>query len=115
MKQSEFVYRIIHVLHHLGEPVMAIDTRSTTDAEIFTEVLTAGASSVNPELARWLLTLRFTPRQQARMQQLAESGNERELTPQEHSEVERFRRIGTMLSTLHSQARLTLQSTARSA
>jgi hypothetical protein len=89
---------------------MTTTTLPTTEAEIFAEIMSGRDSQFTPEIARLVLTWRFTPRQQQRMQQLAELGNERELNAAERAEAERFRRIGTLLTTLHSKARLVLQS-----
>lgn len=88
---------------------MTTTTIPTNDAEIFAEVL-SGGSDLAPEIAQWLLTVKFNSRQQARMQELASLANERALTVHEQAEVDRYRRIGTMLSTLHSLARKALQA-----
>ncbi|MEX2177038.1 MAG: hypothetical protein WD872_21930 [Pirellulaceae bacterium] len=88
---------------------MAIDAPAQSDAEILAEVFATGDSAMFPELARWILSLHFTQVQQARVQNLAELGNERTLSPAECAEVEKFRRVGNLLTLLRSKARLALR------
>ena len=86
-----------------------------TDADILLEVIAQHESRLSPESARQILALRFTPRQRARMEELADRANAGELSADEKQEMDRFARIGTLLSTIHSKARLALQSLPRSA
>jgi hypothetical protein len=86
-----------------------------TDADILLEIVAQHESRLSPEAARQILTWKFTPRQRARMEELADRGNGGELSAEERQEMDRFARISTMLSTMHSKARLALQAMPRSA
>jgi hypothetical protein len=93
---------------------MSIDAPPIAEADLFAEVLSAGEATLNLDLARWLLTLRFTPTQQARVQFLADRANAGTLTDEERIESENYRRVGNLLSLLQSKARLALQHASRS-
>jgi hypothetical protein len=93
---------------------MPADATATLDADILLEALTRG-EEVNPEMARWLLDLRFTERQKSRMLELADRNNEGTLLPAEREEMFRYAHIGTTLSILHSKARLALRREVQSA
>jgi hypothetical protein len=94
---------------------MTVATLPPTDAGILAEVISGGEPTFSPDTARWILSLRFTERQQTRMLDLAERNNAGELTPAEREEMLRYAHIGTTLSTLHSKARLALRAEPRSA
>ena len=94
---------------------MAVDAPSVVEADVLAEVLSAGQSTMSTELAQWLLTLHFTEVQQHRVQILADKGNEGTLTEAERLEVEKYRRVGNILSLLQSKARLALKRSGRSA
>jgi hypothetical protein len=93
-----------------------MDTVTTGPAgtEILLEILTGG-QPLSPDVAQWLLTLKFTEKQQSRMLNLAERGNEGSLLPGEREEMCRFADVGDLLSILHSKARMALREVVRSA
>jgi hypothetical protein len=85
-----------------------------TDADVLAEVLAAGEVTFKPDIARWLLNLAFTEPQQARVVELVEKGNRGTLTTDEHEELHRYLRIGSILNILGAKARLALRDSARS-
>lgn len=80
-----------------------------SEASILSDVIAPDRPSFTRELAQWLTTLRFTEHQRSRIVELADKGNRGELTPPEHEELDRFRRIGMLLNLLQSKAELSLR------
>jgi hypothetical protein len=81
-----------------------------TDADILLEVLTSGEATITPDVARQILAMRFTEKQKARMETLADRNSSGTLTSQERQEMLSFANLGTTLSILHSKARLALRN-----
>jgi hypothetical protein len=88
---------------------MATDTLAMTEAEILLTVLTGESGELEPKVARWLLTLRLTDKQRARMLDLADRNNAGTLTAAEREEMFRYAQVGNTLSILHAKARLALR------
>ena len=63
----------------------------------------------NPDVARYLLTLRFPPSDIKRMNQLAEKARAGSLMLEEQIELDDYERVGTVLSLMKSKARQTLK------
>lgn len=63
---------------------------------------------LSPEKAEAIVSLDFSPNDQARMCELMERNNQGTLTDSERAEMEGFRRVGTLLGILQSRARLAL-------
>ena len=59
----------------------------------------------NPDVARYLLTLRFPASDLKRMNHLAEKARAGSLTLEEQIELDDYERVGTVLSLLKSKAR----------
>jgi hypothetical protein len=64
---------------------------------------------LTPEVARGVLRLSFPQRDRDRMHELSAKARAGTLTAEEDSEMEEFERVGALLSTLKSKARLTLK------
>ena len=60
--------------------------------------------------ARYILTLGFDERDQARMRELAESNQEGAFEPKERDELQNYVYAGHMLALLHSKARRSLKA-----
>ena len=60
-------------------------------------------------VARFLLGLKFTDADVARMHDLAEKARSGRLTAAESAEAEAYGRIGSVLTILHSKARMALR------
>ena len=66
-------------------------------------------SGLDPDLARYLLTLDFRPTDIDRMNVLAEKAGEGALTESEAAELESYRHIGHLLALIQSKARASLK------
>jgi hypothetical protein len=62
------------------------------------------------EAARAILRLRFSPRDQARMNRLAAKNREGTLKPEEEEELNNYLRVGQTLGILQSKARRSLRT-----
>ena len=62
----------------------------------------------SPEKAEAIVSLAFSPEDEERMRELMERNNQGPLTDTERTEMEGFRRVGTLLGILQSRARLAL-------
>jgi hypothetical protein len=87
---------------------MAASLELPSELEILTDVIVPDSPDLPRESAEWLLSLKFSDKQQSRIAQLLEKGNRGELLPAEHEALDRFRRIGMMLNLLRAKAELSL-------
>ena len=61
------------------------------------------------ETATYLLSLRFSEADHARMQDLMDKSNEGTLTPEDEIEFDNYLHIANLLTIMHSQARVALR------
>jgi hypothetical protein len=80
-----------------------------TEATILGRVLSHEHGQIPPEVARYLVDLTFSDRDQARMHDLAVRNQQGALTPSEKEELFAFARAGTVLAILQSKARRALE------
>jgi hypothetical protein len=78
--------------------------------DVLREILKPGEGTLPPELAEYLLTLRFNDARLARVKELAEKSNDGTLTPSEREEFESYVFLGDLLALIHSKARLSLKN-----
>ena len=78
------------------------------EVAILARILDGEDGRLSPELARYLLDLRLTARDEARMHELAARNQEDDLSPEEKQEMFAFGKAATLLSILKSKARRTL-------
>ena len=64
---------------------------------------------IDPDSARAVLSMRFSPADEQRMQELMEKNNREILGPDERAEMEAFRRIGSFLAIAQAKARVQLK------
>ncbi|MBI3407497.1 MAG: hypothetical protein HY040_03970 [Planctomycetes bacterium] len=64
---------------------------------------------MSSRLARYVLTLGFSAREQAHMEELAVRNQAGRLTPDEHGELLNYVNAGHLLALLHSKARKALK------
>ncbi len=64
---------------------------------------------VEINVAKALLTLRFSTAQRERMRELLDKNNCGTITPAEHAEMEDYRSVGGFVDLLQAKARLTLK------
>lgn len=79
-----------------------------SEVAILGRVLTE-SQELTPELARHLLSLRFSPADQARMTGLVEKNKSEQLTDAEQQEMLGYDKAGCLLGVLHSKARQCLR------
>jgi hypothetical protein len=84
--------------------------RDTSETAILSRVFGSSRELLSPDLARYLLGLRFDSEDQARIHELADKNQEGRISPQELQELDGYVRIGDLLAILQSQARKTLKS-----
>jgi hypothetical protein len=85
------------------------DKSKTSEFAIFARLLSNHKGDMSPRLARYILTLGFTIKEQARMEQLAVRNQEGRLSPDEHNELMNYVKAGHLLALLHSKARKALR------
>jgi hypothetical protein len=61
---------------------------------------------VSPDSAQAVLSMRFPPDDERRMQELMEKNNQGTILDEEKTEMEAFRRIGSILAIMQAKARL---------
>lgn len=65
---------------------------------------------VSRDSAHAVLSIHFSPDDEHRMRELMEKNNDGTITPEEQTEMEAFRRIGSFLAILQAKARLQLRN-----
>jgi hypothetical protein len=80
-----------------------------TEATILGRVLGNEHGQIPPEVARYLVDLTFSDRDQARMHDLAVRNQQGALSPAEKEELFAFARADTVLAILQSKARRVLK------
>jgi len=81
-----------------------------TEVEILSQVVQPNNGDLPPEMASFLLGLKFDDQSIQHMSDLALRHNQGLLTPPEIQEMEHYRRVGNFLNLLHAKARLSLQT-----
>jgi hypothetical protein len=82
----------------------------TSEIAIFARLIKADDGDLSRQLARYVLTLGFDDRDQARMRELAERNQEGTLGTKERAELRNYVKAGHMLALLHSKARRSLKA-----
>jgi len=86
-----------------------VNARVIDEFEIWAKIFRIESEDMGSELARMILQLRIPADVQSRVDELATENNCHGLPDQEFRELETYVRIGTILSTLKSRARLALK------
>ena len=79
-----------------------------SEADILRDVVESTESAMTPDAARSLLQLRFSTRDRQRMRKLLDRNNRGTITDAELALLDRYRRVGTLIDLLQSEARLIL-------
>ena len=82
-----------------------------TELDILADVISPRRATLQPEVARTILTWKFPAKSTARMNRLAELNSSGKITADEREELERFLRVGSLINLAQSKARLSLQAT----
>ena len=93
---------------------MATSIDAVSDARILSDVIAPERPDFAPEMARSVLSLRFSETQNARMRELAARNGQGTITETERAEMESYRRVGNLLALLQAKARLSLKHAAQS-
>lgn len=78
------------------------------EAAIWARLMDSQSQDLAPEAARYLLSLGFGQRDQARMQELADRSQAGILTEDEATELDSYLHVGNLLAVMQSKARLAL-------
>jgi len=89
---------------------MVYQTTHGTEAAILQRMIDPESETLDPSLARHILTLDFKPADHERMDDLAAKAQESALTEDEKTELESYLNIGHFLALLQSKARLSLRN-----
>ena len=82
--------------------------KTLSESDIMSELVSPEGGGFAPDAARALLTLHFTPRQVARLNELAEKNRLDSLSDLEKDELEKYMHVGNFLSLVKAKARLSL-------
>ena len=72
------------------------------------ELVSTEGGGFDPDAAKALLALHFTPEAVARLNELAEKNRSDSISAKEKAEMEKFMRVGNFLSLIKAKARLSL-------
>ncbi len=89
------------------------NSESTSEIAIFARLIKADKGDLARSLARYILTLGFSPEDESRMRDLAERNQESGLSSLEQEELRNYVTAGHMLALLHSKARMSLRAKKR--
>jgi hypothetical protein len=87
---------------------------SEKEVAILDRLLEPERPSLDPGVARAILTIEFQEADLARMNELAEKAREGKLTSEEQGELDSYERVGTFLSLFKSKARKSLRKSSGS-
>jgi uncharacterized protein YnzC (UPF0291/DUF896 family) len=83
-----------------------------TEADILDHVISPHQPGLPPEFARAILELHFDQPALERMNDLAEKNRAGTLSAAEHTEMEKYMRVGQFLNLLQAKARVSLRETS---
>lgn len=95
--------------------ITTINSTQESDALLLLDLLAPDDAVLPPDVAHWLLSIKFSDEQRSRMLDLADRGNLGTLASQEREEMQCYSRVGDVLSILHIKARLSLRQSVHSA
>jgi hypothetical protein len=81
----------------------------TCEAAIMSRLIGPEDDRLTAEAAEALLTIRFASSELDRMHELAVKNQDGQITAEERTEMENYRRVGLLLDLMHSKARRALK------
>jgi hypothetical protein len=87
---------------------------SNTEVAILSRAILPENGDLSVEAARAILAFKLDPRDQERVNNLAQRNQNDELTIDERQELDRYRHAGLVLDLMRSKARLTLRRSGKS-
>jgi hypothetical protein len=94
---------------------MTTTQTDTSEAAIFARLFEGHNGNLSQLVARKMLDITFSERDQERMEELAQRNQQGRLTAQEREELTNYVKVGDLLAILHSKARQTLKKHKRTA
>lgn len=88
---------------------MNSQTNGNTEAAILSRLLEPERSNLQPEAAKYLLSIDFSPSDLNRMDELAQQAQAGALSDKETVELESYRHVGHLLALMQSKARISLK------
>jgi len=88
-------------------------TSPNTEAAILARLIRMGQEELPRSAAEYLLSIRFSDRDTARMNELSELAREGRLTSEEQAEIDSYIHVGNILAVMQSKGRRALQRSAR--
>jgi hypothetical protein len=89
---------------------MADQANLLTEADIFADIVAPHKAGMRSDLARSILSLRFSGRARKRMNQLAAKNRRGTISDQERAEMDKYVRVGLFLDLMHAKARTSLHA-----
>lgn len=89
---------------------MSQATAEFSEAAIFSRLIEAEQEDFSPELARHILSLRLSPKDERRIDALLPKSSAGSLTSDEHDELENLNHIADLISLWQSKARRVLSN-----
>jgi hypothetical protein len=83
--------------------------RATMEAAIWRRIMDPENNGLSPEAARSILKLKFSAKDRARMNTLAQKNRGGTATVDERQELESYVKVGDVLSLLHLKARKSIK------
>ena len=80
-----------------------------TEFDILCDVISPKRANLPPEVARSILTWKFSAKSAAKMNKLADRNRRGKITEQEREELERFLRVGSLVNLAQAKARQSLR------
>jgi len=84
-------------------------TGPNTEANILARLIQLGQEELSPGAAEYLLSLQFSDRDVARMNELSELAQEGTLTSDEQSELDSYLHVGNLIAIMQSRGRRALR------
>ena len=84
-------------------------TFPNTEADILERIIQPGSGNLSADVARAILSWRFTEDDRNRMMELSDKASEGAIDPQERRELDGYLLMGHLLAIAHSKARQSLQ------
>ena len=88
---------------------MSSRIRHNTEAAILERMIQPQAETLDPDLARYVLSLDFKPDDHHRLGTLSSKAQESELSDDEEQELDSYLNLGHFLALLQSKARISLR------
>ena len=88
------------------------NTSTISEADILEDIVGPDQPGLSPEIARFLLKLKFSDKAQRQIRQLLQKNNRGAIDAQERLLLERYLRVGQFLDILQAKAKLSLNHSA---